>query len=251
MGDRNLNELLKWGLANSSPQANNNNTTDPSAQPAPPPSASTPVTLKSDDGPPASTSRTGPPAPRGLPADALASLFGGPSDAQLMQESMAAITAPDVTLGSKLVAFDNLEQLIESVDNANLLAKLGLWGPLLEQLDHEDAGMRRMAAWCVGTAVQNNAPAQERLLAQGGVEKLVEMVSKGGREGEGTESKDVRKKVVFALSSAVRNYQPAMDVATRELGKSGRHEEGRKVDAGNMEAVDGVMEKLREEVSSA
>ena len=33
----------------------------------------------------------------------------------------------------------------------------------LGQLDNEAADMRRMAAWCLGTAVQNNVQAQERV----------------------------------------------------------------------------------------
>ncbi len=80
-----------------------------------------------------------------------------------MQESMKAIRSPDISLDNKLVAFDNLEQLIENIDNANNMESLGLWTPLMGQLDSEEADMRRMAAWCFGTAVQNNVKAQERV----------------------------------------------------------------------------------------
>ena len=51
-----------------------------------------------------------------------------------------------------------------------------------------------------------------------------------------------RKKSVYAISSAVRNYQPAMDEAVKHLPE-GYHRE--KVDAGDMEAVDAIMDKLR------
>ncbi|KAI4868285.1 Fes1-domain-containing protein [Hypoxylon rubiginosum] len=240
MAEKGLNELLKWSIENSA---------------APDPSA------------PESTDR-----PRTtLTAEALAAIMGGPSDADLMQASMAAITSadPEVTLESKLIAFDNLEQLVESLDNANLLSKLGLWTPLLDLLAHEHDQLRLMAAWCVGTAVQNNAPTQERLVALGGVERLVGMAlgerlppagkragdddaataGEGVAAGDG-ETKEVRRKAVYALSSAVRNYQPALDVAAKELRKRGETvQEG--VDATDMDAVDQVINSLKQKAMNA
>jgi hsp70-interacting protein len=151
---------------------------------------------------------------------------------------MPTSCSPEITLSDKLIAFDNFEQLIENLDNANNLGPLSLWTPLLEQLEHEEGEMRKMAAWCVGTAVQNNEKSQERLLAMGGVEKLVKLAT---REEEG---RDVRRKAVYALSSAGRNYQPAMDVMTEELGRG-------KVDAGDMDAVDEIINGLREDAAKA
>lgn len=209
--DKGVNELLKWSIENSSSTAN-----DPDAAP---------------------------PTNRGLNPEALAALFGGPSDADLMKESMAAIISPDpaLSLEDKLVAFDNFEQLIENLDNANNLGPLALWTPLLSCLSHKEAKIRRMAAWCVGTAVQNNEKSQERLLAQGGISGLTELATKE------TENKDVRRKAIYALSSECRNYQPAMDVFTDELEKKGR--KVGKVDASDMDAVDLIIGGLREEAA--
>ncbi|KAL9945233.1 nucleotide exchange factor sil1 [Verticillium nonalfalfae] len=204
MGDRNLNDLLKWSIANQD---------IPEGAEAPPGEA-----------------------PR-LNPEAMAALFGGPSDADLMKDSMAAIHSADVPLDQKLIAFDNFEQLIESLDNANNISALSLWTPLLDCLVHEEAEIRRMAAWCVGTAVQNNAPSQERLLAMGGVPSLVALATKEG------EQEVVRRKAIYALSSAVRNYQPAMDACIAELAKQGGSPD--KVDADNMDAVDVIMEDLK------
>lgn len=102
-----------------------------------------------------------------------------------------------------------------------------------------------MAAWCVGTAVQNNVSSQERLLAVNGIPALVKVaVSK--EEGEAT-----RRKAVYAVSSAVRNYQPAMDVLTGELGKLEEWKEfAGTIDASDMDAVDVVIGKLREEAKA-
>lgn len=213
-----MNELLKWSVENSSTTAN-----DPSAAP---------------------------PTNRGLSAAALNALMGGPSDADLMVESMTAIKDPSISLDQKMIAFDNFEQLIENLDNANNLGPLALWTPLLECLEagqdgDEDGDLKRMAAWCVGTAVQNNEKSQERLLAMGGIEKLVRLVvDEGNSEG-------VRRKGIYALSSAVRNYQPAMDVLTGELGKiEGRGGQGVKRDAADMDSVDELIGELREEAKS-
>ena len=208
-----MNELLKWSVENSSTTAN-----DPSAAP---------------------------PTNRHLNPEALNALFGGPSDADLMIASMQAIKSsdPEITLEDKLVAFDNFEQLIENLDNANNLQPLALWTPLLECLAHEEAEIRMMAAWCVGTAVQNNEKSQERLLAMNGIPPLVKLAT-GEAEGQ-----KVRRKAVYALSSAARNYQPSMDVLTEELGKLGRS--GKKIDASDMDAVDMLIGGLREEASKA
>lgn len=211
--DPGLNELLKWGVENSSATRS-----EPSAPP---------------------------PTTQGVNAEAIAALFGGPSDADLMKESMATIlsTDPELTLEDKLTAFDNFEQLVEQVDNANNLGPLALWSPLLSCLAHEEHEIRMMAAWCVGTAVQNNEKSQERLLAQGAIPRLVELATSK------TEDKKVRRKAVYALSSECRNYQPAMDIFTEELNKIGRRQA--KVDATNMEAVDAIITRLRHEVSIA
>ncbi|KAI6250802.1 Hsp70 nucleotide exchange factor FES1 [Erysiphe necator] len=201
----NLNELLRWSVANST------NPPDASAI-----------------------------SNQGLNPNSLNALFGGPTDAELMITSMEAIRSsnPDVKLEDKLVAFDNFEQLVENIDNANNLESTRLWGPLLECLDHEEGGIRKMAAWCIGTAVQNNIKGQEMLLAKAGLPKLVKIAT---AEGEATQ---VRKKAIYALSSACRNYQPAMDVLTDELRKLGKRSAS--VDAKDMEACDELMEALKE-----
>lgn len=158
---------------------------------------------------------------------------------------MSAIlsTDPEVTLSDKLVAFDNFEQLIENLDNANNLSPLSLWTPLLSCLTHAEPDIRRMAAWCVGTAVQNNEKSQESLLRMGeaGIRRLAQMTL----EEEGA----VKRKAVYALSSACRNYQPAMDVLVEELRRRGR--EVGKVDAADMDACDMVIKGLREEAGAA
>ncbi|PLN79257.1 armadillo/beta-catenin-like repeat-containing protein [Aspergillus taichungensis] len=199
--DPNMNKMLKWSIQNSNPE-----TADPSA--------------------------------RGLNPEMLSSLLGGPTDADLMKASMAALHSPEVDLENKLVAFDNFEQLIENIDNANNMEPMGLWTPLVELLQHDESDMRRMAAWCIGTAVQNNEKAQDKMVVFSAVPKLVAIATSDADPA-------ARKKSVYALSSAVRNYQPAMDELTKHLPESGQYPRGEKIDAGDMDAIDALMDKLR------
>jgi hypothetical protein len=238
--DRNLNNLLKWSIEHTVPSS-----TTPSA-PQNGPTGFAPHASDSGTATPSTTATTPGPQGSNLNPEILNALFGGPSEAELMKAAMEVITDPSTDMENKLIAFDNFEQLIESLDNANNLEPLALWSPLLSLLEHDEQELRRMAAWCVGTAVQNNVRSQERLLAMGGVPKLVKLAT-GDKENEA-----VRRKAIYALSSAVRNYQPAMDVAAEELKKGGHggHGKGEKVDATDMDAVDGIMGYLKDQIKA-
>jgi len=209
--DPGLNSLLQWGIENSA--ASNPEGTQPSQFIETPKS-------------------------RGLNAQALVHLMGGPSDADLMREAMAVIQNPDATLESKTTAFDNFEQLVENIDNANNLTSLGLWDPLIAQLSSIEAELRKMAAWCIGTAVQNNVEAQERLLAVNGIPRLCKLAVEDEDGG-------VRRKAVYALSSEIRNYQPGMNEVVRCLPKDIVGPD--QVSASDMKVIDAIMGKLREE----
>ncbi|PYH82373.1 Hsp70 nucleotide exchange factor fes1 [Aspergillus uvarum CBS 121591] len=215
--DPNMNNLLKWSIKasteNRADEGDNNRATAVADGATQPSSA----------------------ASRGLNPEMLSALFGGPTDADLMKASMQALRSDEVDLENKLIAFDNFEQLIEGIDNANNLEPLGLWTPLVELLQHEEAEMRRMAAWCIGTAVQNNEKAQDKLVVLNALPKLVTISTTDS-------TPNVRKKAIYAISSAVRNYQPAMDEVTKNLPEGYSRD---KIDAGDMDAVDALMDKLR------
>ncbi|KAK1809832.1 hsp70 nucleotide exchange factor fes1 [Friedmanniomyces endolithicus] len=190
-----FNQLLQWGIENSAAPHND--------------TASQPTEQQRDPS-------------RGLNSEILAQLLGGPSDADRMREAMTAILAPvaEVDMDNKMIAWDNLEQLIESIDNANNLEPLGMWTPLVQQLGSEEVGSRMMAAWCCSTAVQNNIKSQEKLVAYGAVPKLAGLVLED------------------------RDLGPAMDELEKSLPEGVWKVKG--LDAADMESVDEVIEKLRE-----
>ena len=134
MSNPKFNDLLKWGIENSEASRNDPNAPkNPNTQ---------------------------------LDAQTLQEILSGmsaPSDAEMMKRKMEVITQPDYTLDQKVGAFEDFEMLVEGIDNANNLESLKLWTPLIEQLEHEEVDLRKYAAWCIGTAVENNVKAQERV----------------------------------------------------------------------------------------
>ena len=112
-----------------------------------------------------------------------------------------------------------------------------LHGPLIAQLGSAEAELRKMAAWCIGTAVQNNVTAQEKLLEMNGIPLLCRLAVEDGDEGVG-------RKCVYALSSGIRNYQQGMDELVKCLPKDIVGPD--QVSASDMEVIDAIMGKLRE-----
>ena len=59
-----------------------------------------------------------------------------------------------------------------------------------------------------------------------------------------------RRKAIYALSSAMRNFQDAMNEFVDEVKDMGKTNYGI-VDAGDMDAVDGIINGLREEANKS
>lgn len=136
----------------------------------------------------------------------LEQLFGGPDEPTLMKQAMMVVSNPEATLENKEIAFDNFEMLIENLDNAGNIENLKLWPSVIEQLKPEvPESLRIYAASCVGTAVQNNPKSQEDFKRYDGLSKLVEIASNSGN------SKELVFKALFALSSYLRNFEPAVN----------------------------------------
>ena len=93
----------------------------------------------------------------------------------------------------------------------------------------------------MSTAVQNNVKCQEKLLAIGAIPKLAQLAI-------GDENQAVRKKAVSTLSSEVRNYQPGLDELQKSLPEEYRIA-SRRADAGDMDAVDELIQRLRDQAA--
>ncbi|KAH7392955.1 nucleotide exchange factor Fes1-domain-containing protein [Pyrenochaeta sp. MPI-SDFR-AT-0127] len=211
MNDPGLNNLLKWGIQNSEASRQ-----DPSATAQQPHTQIDPEAVQR-----------------------FFSQMNMPSNATLMKESMAVIENEEAELAHRVQAFKNLETLIQDLDNANNLENLELWQPLVALLEHKEASLREYAALCCSTAVQNNIKTQERLLVIDAIPILVRMAT--------TDSERiVRKKAITALSSSVRNFQPALDATVSNMPDEFKPQE--KLDANDMGSVDILINKLRESI---
>ncbi|CAD6892072.1 unnamed protein product [Tilletia laevis] len=169
------------------------------------------------------------------------------TEAEMMVEQMAVAMGkiPTVDGGKavdhedRVVALDNFEMLIESLDNANLLLPLKLWEPLFSLL-HSPSGsastsegkesgfaqemtseqseeIQAAAAWIIGTAVQNNPKCQTELLTWGTsgtgnhgrvggerpVTTLLRLLLTSG-------STQVRNKSAYAISALLKHYPAAV-----------------------------------------
>ncbi|KAK6203425.1 Hsp70 nucleotide exchange factor FES1 [Scheffersomyces amazonensis] len=133
----------------------------------------------------------------------LEQLFGGPDEPTLMKQAIMIINADAATLENKEIAFDNFEMLIENLDNANNIENMKLWPSIISQLSSNIApSLRLYAASVIAIAVQNNPNAQEAFNKTDGLEKLINIAS------DDETSKDLLLKVLLALSSLIRNYEP-------------------------------------------
>jgi hsp70-interacting protein len=79
-----------------------------------------------------------------------------------------------------------------------------------------------------------------QLLVLGAIPTLIKMA---------TEDPDqkARRKAIYALSSGIRNYQPSLDLAVKQLSPDNGAEGQIKAD--DMEAIDGIMQKLRDQAA--
>lgn len=75
-----------------------------------------------------------------------------------------------------------------------------------------------------------------KLLAVGAIPSLIRLALEDPFEA-------VRRKAIYALSSAIRNFQPGLDAAVERLSEDTKP--STRLDAGNMEAVDGIIQRLK------
>lgn len=134
---------------------------------------------------------------------ALNQLFGGVDEPALMKQSMLVVHNPEADLEDKEVALENFEMLIENLDNANNIENLGLWNAVIELLnDKRPESLRVGSASVIGIAVQNNDKSQQDFLKyDNGFSSLVKYSI------DEQTSKDLRNKLLFAISSLVRNNE--------------------------------------------
>ncbi|KAI8527822.1 hypothetical protein RHMOL_Rhmol12G0104100 [Rhododendron molle] len=133
-----------------------------------------------------------------------------PSDAKLMQIAIDDLNNSSLSLEEHHRALQELLILVEPIDNAKDLHKLGGLSVVIRGLDNPDSEIRMTSAWILGKASQNNPVVQKQVLELGGLPKLVVMVKSSFKQ-EAT-------KALFAVSSLIRNNVDGQEMFYAESG---------------------------------
>eukprot|EP00249_Psilotum_nudum_P007864 c20874_g1_i1 orf=416-1690(+) len=121
-----------------------------------------------------------------------------PSDAELMKVAISDLKNSSLSAEYRYRALQELLELVEPVDNANDLDKLGGLTVIVEELDREEEELRTVAAWVLGKASQNNLVVQNQILELGVLPKLMKMVQSSCVEES--------VKALYAVSAMIRNH---------------------------------------------
>ncbi|CAA2985155.1 hsp70 nucleotide exchange factor FES1-like [Olea europaea var. sylvestris] len=127
-----------------------------------------------------------------------------------MKEITLVMQTPEQVLESQGVTpqdiegmLDELQEHVESIDNANDIHSIGGLVPLLGYLKNSHAIIRAKAAEVVGTIVQNNPKSQQLVMEANGLEPLL---SNFTSDSDVT----VRTKALGAISSLIRHNRPGI-----------------------------------------
>ncbi|KAL0363817.1 UNVERIFIED_CONTAM: Hsp70 nucleotide exchange factor fes1 [Sesamum angustifolium] len=133
-----------------------------------------------------------------------------PSDAKLMKIAIDDLNNLSVPLEDRRRALEELLILVEPIDNANDLHKLGGLTAVIRELDNVDPEIRTISAWILGKASQNNPFVQNQILELGTLAKLMDMARSNFVE-EAT-------KALYAISALIRNNLEGQELFYMEAG---------------------------------
>lgn len=129
-----------------------------------------------------------------------------PSDAEEMRQFVEILENETLDVQTKTEALEGLQFLLESIDNANDLPKLGGVEALNNVLEQEDVKLRSHAAHALGIAAANNPKFQLTMVDRrpGILRTLMEMTK--------MEDRGLHKKGLYALSALVRNVEEVQEL---------------------------------------
>lgn len=113
-------------------------------------------------------------------------------------------------IDAKAELLEEMQDLVESIDNARDLKGVGGFGALMELMSCEHAKLRCRAAEVIATSVQNNPDAQEWALEGGALNQILKLF-------EDVEP-ECRTKGMLAVSCLLRGHKPAREAFQKEGG---------------------------------
>lgn len=133
-----------------------------------------------------------------------------PSDAELMKVAIDDLNNSSLSIEDRQRALDELLILVEAIDNANDLDKLGGLVAVVRELENLESEIRTTSAWILGKASQNNALVQNQILALGVLVRLMKMVK--------STSTEEALKALFVISALIRNNEKGQELFYSENG---------------------------------
>lgn len=117
-----------------------------------------------------------------------------------MKEALTVGLDERQTEDNRLQALDDLEMLVQNIDNANDLKKLGIWQPLHNLLlsSNTSDALKMQTLWVIGTALQNNPAAQLAYLDLDPLPALLKSLSPSFNSAE------TRSRALYALSGLLK-----------------------------------------------
>lgn len=171
-----MESLLRWGIENSATEAD-------SEAPQPPPRDIS----KLDPG-------------------IIDAILGKP-DSVKMKEALGVALDESVPEDARLIALDDFEMLIESIDNANDITSMKMWEPLIGLLSSPSDAIRMNTLWILGTAIQNNPKAQTAFLSHAPLSKVLYLLQPNLVD----HTAQTRSKAVYCLSASLRHNRAAVE----------------------------------------
>ncbi|WVQ83081.1 hypothetical protein IAT38_005219 [Cryptococcus sp. DSM 104549] len=143
-------------------------------------------------------------------------LIMGKSDSIVMKEKMEIALDESKSVEDRVEALDDFEMLIELIDNANNMPILKLWEPLLSLLASPHPEIVAHTCWIMGTAVQNNLKAQAALYIFDALPRILSIIYPPSNPHPSS----VRAKATYALSSALKHWPLAASVLSTPSSSS-------------------------------
>lgn len=147
--------------------------------------------------------------------DALESISNEPTETDLLKAALAVLHTQYSTCNSvgyeKLIeAFDQVEYFVEDLDHASDLIPLNGVSIIMKYLHHSESSLQIKACSVIASATQNHPRCQQVFIPS--LQTLVEISTNVENSDE------LQTKSVYALSSIVRGYEPAVQELLRING---------------------------------
>lgn len=118
---------------------------------------------------------------------------------EIVTELYEKLNSTDISINKREAVLEDLEYHLHQYDNAVLFCDLGGMPLLVKGLNDTDSSLRSLSAYALGSAVQSNPKVQIYAIESGALHQLIRSLATDS-------SLEVKKKMLFALSSMIRDF---------------------------------------------